>query len=156
MGDPLRTDEIAQRVERREWRELRRCAHHRPQCVGADPLAVVAERLALRALRREKSELRRAARAGDAPAYSARAISALQIAAAPHFPAEPRALVCGEVLSLFNEKERTGKTGEIIRTFFTSDEITSFSRQSQNQSPLLNLHPDLEQILRHLESRLQT
>lgn len=115
---------------------------------------VVRRRQARRALRREKRALRRAAASGDAPVFAARAVAALQIAAAPHFPAEPRALVCGEVLSLFDEPERTGSTGAVIRSFFTRDESASFSPKREDQMPLFALQPELEGILKRMEARL--
>jgi len=115
---------------------------------------VVRRRQARRALRREKRALRRAAASGDAPGFVARAVAALQIAAAPHFPAEPRALVCGEVLSLFDEPERTGSTGEVIRSFFTRDDSASFSPKRDDPMPLFALQPELEGILKRMEARL--
>ena len=115
---------------------------------------VVRRRQALRALRREKRALRRAAASGDAPGFAARAVAALRIAAAPHFPAEPRALVCGEVLSLFDEPERGGRTGEVIRSFFTRDESECFAPKREHPMPLFALKPDLESILKRMEARL--
>lgn len=115
---------------------------------------VVRRRQARRALRREKRALRRAAAAGDAPGFVARAVAALRIAAAPHFPAEPRALVCGEVLSLFDESERGGRTGEVIRSFFARDESVCFAPKREMQMPLFALQPDLEGILERMEARL--
>jgi hypothetical protein len=115
---------------------------------------VVRRRQARRALRREKRALRRAAARGDAPGFAARAVAAMQIAAAPHFPAEPRALVCGEVLSLFDEPDRTGSTGEVIRSFFTRDDSASFSLKRDDSMPLFALQPELEGILKRMEARL--
>lgn len=115
---------------------------------------VLRRRQARRALRRERRELRRAAAAGDAAGFVRRAVAALQIAAAPHFPAAPRALVCGEILSLVSEPERGGRTGEVIRSLFARDEATSFAREPENSAPLFALLPDLEQILTQMEERL--
>jgi len=70
---------------------------------------VVRCREARRALRRERRALRRAATSGDAAGFVRRAVASMQIAAAPHFPAAPRALVCGEVLSLFDLVEQGGE-----------------------------------------------
>jgi len=111
-------------------------------------------RRARRALRREKRALHRAAAKGDAPGFVRRAVAALQIAAAPHFPAEPRALVCGEVLSLFNTDERSGRTGEVIRSLFSRDAAESFGAAGERGAPLLNLKPELEGILERMEARL--
>jgi hypothetical protein len=128
------------------WDRRRRFLESHPE--------LVRRRRARRALRRERRALRRAEAGGDAPGFARRAISALQIAAAPHFPAEPRALVCGEVLSLFAQQERSGKTGQIIRSFFECDARAMFAAQAENQKPLFALRPDLEQILERMEAKL--
>jgi hypothetical protein len=128
------------------WDQRRRFHEAHPE--------VVRRRQARRALRREKRALRQAAASGDAPGFVRRAVTALQIAAAPHFPAEPRALVCGEVLSLFAEPERAGQTGEVIRSFFTRDEGANFSPQRESPMPLFALQPELEGILKQMEARL--
>ena len=88
---------------------------------------IVRRRQALRALSREKRVLARAATYHDAPGFIRSGVTALQIVAAPHYPAEPRALVCGEVLSLFDEGERAGRTGDVIRDFFARQATVSFS-----------------------------
>ena len=116
---------------------------------------ILRRRQARRALRREKRALQRAAANGDALAFARRAVNALQIAAAPHFPAEPRALVCGEVLSVFDHGDRSGKTGEVIRSFFESDAHTSFAPKPDSPRSLFALRPDLETILGKMEARLQ-
>ena len=81
-------------------------------------------------------------------------MAALRIAAAPHFPAEPRALVCGEVLSLFNDQERFGKTGAVIRSVFVREENASYAPRPDPQMPLFELQPELEGILKRMEARL--
>jgi hypothetical protein len=78
----------------------------------------------------------------------------MQIAAAPHFPAEPRALVCGEVLSLFEATEQRGRTGDVIRSFFTREERSRFGPQRGDYAPLFELRPELEGILGQMEARL--
>jgi len=128
------------------WDRRRRFLEAHPEVVRC--------RQARRALRREKRALRRAAASGDAPGFVRRAVTALQIAAAPHFPAEPRALVCSEVLSLFNPQEQVGKTGDVIRSFFTSDASVSFAPGRQGTGPLFALRPELEGILERMEARL--
>jgi len=116
---------------------------------------IVRRRQARRALRREKRALRQAAAHGDAPGFARRAVRALQIAAAPHFPAEPRALVCSEVLSVLDEDERAGRVTEIIRSCFESDDRTSFAPKQESPNSLFALRPDLEEILGRMEARLQ-
>lgn len=115
---------------------------------------IVRRRQALRALRREKGVLARAATHQDAPGFIRSGVTALQIVAAPHYPAEPQALVCGEVLNLFGEAERAGRTGEIIRQFFARQAAASFAPTHESPSPLFELRPELERILQQLEARL--
>ncbi|HEX7571005.1 MAG TPA: BatD family protein, partial [Verrucomicrobiae bacterium] len=115
---------------------------------------IVRRRQALRALRREKRVLRCAVASGDAPGFIRSGVTALQIAAAPHYPAEPRALVCGEVLNLFSDNEREGRMGEVIRQFFVRQAAASFAPSRENPSPLFDLRAELERILQQLEARL--
>lgn len=116
--------------------------------------AIVRCRQARRALRRERRALRRAVLSGDAPGFVRRAVAALQIAAAPHFPAAPRALVCGEVLSLFDAREQGGRTGEVIRQFFARELAMEYSARPEQAMPLFGLRPELERILTTMEARL--
>lgn len=115
---------------------------------------IVRCRQARRALRRERRALRRAAAGSDASGFTRRAVNALQIAAAPHFPAAPRALVCGEVLSLFDVKEQSGRTGEVIRLCFAREADQAFAAKPDRGSPLFDLRPELENILAKMEARL--
>jgi hypothetical protein len=115
---------------------------------------IVLRRRARRALRRQWRILRRAARAADAPRFAAAAVSALRVACAPHYPAEPRALVGADVLPLLAEPDRSGRPGEVVRRFFAVADATHFSTTSPNPADLLPLQPDLERVLQQLEDRL--
>src|SRR5205823_3906522 len=64
---------------------------------------VVLRRRARRALRRERRALKEAARSQDGQRFAATAVNAMRIACAPHFPAEPRALVGSDVLQLLHQ-----------------------------------------------------
>ena len=128
------------------WDRRRRFLEAHPEIVRC--------RQARRALRREKRALRRAATSGDAPGFVRRAVAAMQIAAAPHFPAAPRALVCGEVLSLFDVTEQGGRTGEVIRSFFAREADQEFAARPESSGPLFGLRTDLEKILEKMEARL--
>ena len=64
---------------------------------------ILLRRKARRALRRQWRSARRAAQAKDAPGFAAAAVSAMQVACAPHYPAEPRALVGSDVLALLSQ-----------------------------------------------------
>ena len=59
---------------------------------------IVRRRRALRALRREQRQLRKAVAAGDSENFLRHSVAALRVACAPHYPAHPQALVCGDVL----------------------------------------------------------
>ena len=72
--------------------------------------------LARRALRREKRKL---AAAGDASVFARLAVNAMQIAVAPHFPAEPRALVGGDVLAVLGESAPEAAT---VRKLFAGQD----------------------------------
>ena len=115
---------------------------------------VVLRRRARRALRRQWRILRRAARAADAPRFAAAAVSAMRVACAPHYPAEPRALVGGDVLGVLPPMDRSGRAGEVVRRFFAVTDAARFATATPNAADLLPLQPELERILQQLEQRL--
>jgi hypothetical protein len=115
---------------------------------------VLLRRRARRALRRQWRILQRAARAADAPRYAAAAVSAMRVACAPHYPAEPRALVGADVLPLLPETERAGRAGDIVRRFFAVTDAVRFGTAPPNAAELLPLQPDIERILQRLEQKL--
>ncbi len=115
---------------------------------------VLLRRRARRALHRHWRAVRRAARAADAARFAAAAVNALRVACAPHYPAEPRALVGGDVLQLLPEMERIGRSGEVVRRFFAMADATEFSTARPNAADLFRLQPDLERVLQQLEARL--
>ena len=115
---------------------------------------VILRRQARRALRRHRRTARRAARAADATHFGAAAVNALRAACAPHYPAEPRALVGGDVLQLLPEVERVGRGGEVVRRFFAVTDAAEFSTAKPNAAELFRLQPELERVLQQLEQRL--
>ena len=115
---------------------------------------MVLRRRARRALRRDWRALRRAAHAADAPRFAAAAVSAMRVACAPHYPAEPRALVGGDVLPLLPESDRCGRPGEVVRRFFAVTDATQFGTAKATAPELLLLQPELERVLEQLEARL--
>jgi hypothetical protein len=110
---------------------------------------------ARRALRRERRALHRAVRAGDALRFANVAVSAMRVACAPHYPAEPRALVCRDVLDLLGDTERAGRVGEVIRRVFAVADASLFSATATDSNGLLLLQPELERVLEQLEARLK-
>ena len=115
---------------------------------------VLLRRRARRALHHQRRILRRAARAADGPRFAVAAVSAMRVACAPHYPAEPRALVGTDVLPLLPEPDRSGRPGEVVRRFFEVTDATRFGTTSPNPADLLPLQADLERVLQKLEERL--
>jgi hypothetical protein len=115
---------------------------------------IVLRRKARRALRRERRELERARQKGDTAGYANAAVSAMRVACAPHYPAEPRALVCGDVLGLFGEEDRRGRTGEVVRKIFSFADASWFAGTGPEANGLLGMHGDFNRVLEQLEARL--
>ncbi len=115
---------------------------------------MVLRRRARRALRRQRRALRRAVREGDIAQFVVIGVSALRVASAPHYPAEPRALVGSDVLPLLPEAEQSGAAGEAVRRVFTAADAWEFSPTAPAGDSLLSLHPGLERALSILEAKL--
>jgi len=115
---------------------------------------IVRRRAARRALRRERRLLERAAAGGDVEQFVRRAVNALQIASAPHYPAAPRALVCGDVLKILTAREREGKSGETVRRFFAAADAAAFANQTGIPGALLVEKSALTEAISLLEARL--
>jgi hypothetical protein len=111
-------------------------------------------RQARRALRREVRLLEQAAAKNDVAEFVRRAVNSLQIASAPHYPATPRALVCGDVLEILTPAERAGKSGETVRRFFAAADAVEFANSTETKIELLAEKPALKEILLKLEARL--
>jgi tetratricopeptide (TPR) repeat protein len=112
-------------------------------------------RRARRALRRERRGLKSAAQSGDAAKYLQRAIAALRIAAAPHYPAEPRALVGADILALLEESDRVGSAGRVATEFFSSYDAQAFSSAATPITGLLSKTTEFDRLLDLLESKLR-
>jgi hypothetical protein len=115
---------------------------------------LVLRRRAVRALRRERRALERAARTRDSNGFAAVAVNAMKIAVAPYFPAEPRALVGADVITMLPEDQRSGPNGEIVRRLFFRTDASRFSVAQVDSGELLDLQPEIETVLDHLEARL--
>jgi len=111
-------------------------------------------REARRALRRERRALLQAAQSGDARAFANRGIEAIRVACAPHFPAEPRALVCADILQLLPEVERSGEYGGLVRRLFLAHDLLDYAGTPANVISLIELKPQLDRLLTALEVRL--
>jgi hypothetical protein len=128
------------------WDRRRRHLEQHPE--------IVRRYRARRELRRMKRRLQQAARAGASSDFTQHGVSALRIVCAPHYPANPRALVCADVLEILPVGERQGQPGEIVRRFFGAENAASYSTSRARQDELLNLKPGLDEILLKLEARL--
>jgi hypothetical protein len=115
---------------------------------------ILLRKRARRALRRQRRAVLRAARAKDAPRFATAAVSAMQIACAPHYPAEPRALVGSDVLALIHGTGGNGRASEVVRRIFDVTDATRFATSGGDAAALLALEPDLERVLQQLEDRL--
>ena len=115
---------------------------------------IILRRRARRDLNRQRRILERAVRAEDAPRFATAAVNAMRVACAPHYPAEPRALVGGDVLPLLPETERSGRGGEAVRRFFAVTDAARFGTAAPAITDLFALKPDLERVLQELEQKL--
>ncbi len=115
---------------------------------------LVRRRKARRALRRQKRELHAAAHAADAPRYARSAVAALQIACSPHYPAEPRALVCTDILPFLNDPRGSESHKQVVRRFFAATDSAAFGTQASDPNVLLTLRDELDAILTDLEAKL--
>jgi hypothetical protein len=128
------------------WDRRRRFLEQHPE--------VVRRRRARRGLRREWRALERAARARDGRRFTGAAVNAMRAACAPHYPAEPQALVGSDVLLVLPEAERRGPSGEVVRRFFAVSDAVRFAASPADERDLLELKPELERVLHGLEERL--
>jgi hypothetical protein len=128
------------------WDRRRRFLEQHPE--------IVRRRQARRALRRELRSLEKAANIGDNAGFIRCAVNALQIASAPHYPAAPRALVCGDVLQILTVAEREGKSGETVRRFFAAADAAAFATTDETNTGLLAEKSAMKEILSKLEARL--
>ena len=115
---------------------------------------IVLRRRARRALHKERRKLNKALQSSDAPAFTAAAVRSLQLACAPHLPAEPRALVGSDVLSQLSAAEQSSRPGEVVRRLFAANDASHFDVKREHGTNVLNLNPEFQNILQRLEERL--
>jgi hypothetical protein len=126
-----------------QWDQRRRFLAAHPE--------IVRRRQARRALRREKVKLQKAVATGDANGFVQHAAEAMKIACAPHFPAHPRALVCGEVLAQLEDPREVA--AETVRKIFAAADA-QFASAPPTPADLLALHSDVAVVLNRLEEKL--
>ena len=111
---------------------------------------IVRRAQARRALRHEKRHLLNALGAGDARAFVLHAARALSIAVAPHYPANPHALVSSDVIAQLD-----GPGAETVKKIFAAaDAHFAVTPELQNGPDLLCLYPGVSMILQKLEEKL--
>jgi len=128
-----------------QWDRRRRFLEAHPE--------IVRRIQARRALRREKRELLQAADAGDAAAFAHHAARAMSIAVAPHFPANPQALVSGDILMCLADAGLNGQASETVKKIFAAADA-QFAVTPPAQPDLLALRPGVEAVLCALEEKL--
>ncbi len=128
-----------------QWDRRRRFLEAHPE--------LVRRRQARRALRREWPKLRRAIAAADTPAFVQHAVTAMKIAVAPQYPANPQALVCADVLAQLAGAEPGDSTAEAVRKLFAAADA-QFSKSAPAPAGLLELQADLTAALLKLEEKL--
>jgi hypothetical protein len=120
----------------------------------ADHPSLVLCRKARRTLRRKRRLLRLAAAERNIESFAESAVAALQAITAPHYPAQPRALVGADVLAVLPQTQREGPGGHAVRELFDYVDARSFSSENRNKNNLLALHTDLEAVLRTLDTAI--
>jgi len=110
-------------------------------------------RQAIRALRREKIKMKIAIESGSSTAFVIHAAEAMRIAVAPMYPANPVALVGGDVLTQLDQAARNGRAGETVKKIFAAAD-EQFSIGPKTQADLLALAADVETVLQQLEEKL--
>ena len=124
----------------------------RRRFLAANP-EIVLRRRARRALQREWTAVRRAASVGDTPRFAAGVVSAFRVACAPHYPAEPRALVSTDVLPLLPESESAMHAA--VRAVFAATNAERFAASQTPPADLLALRQELERARTLLEEKLR-
>ncbi|MEY4386755.1 MAG: hypothetical protein RLY20_2038 [Verrucomicrobiota bacterium] len=114
---------------------------------------VMLRRRARRALRREWAAVRKAAALGDTSRFAACAVNAMRAACAPHYPAEPRALVSSDVVPLLDGADATNAT-QAVRRIFAAADAERFAGQPPGATDVLALRGELDRVLAQLEAKL--
>ncbi len=129
-----------------EWDKRRRYLQQHPN--------IILRRRARRALRHERKFLRDAVRRRDGPAFASAAVRALRVACAPHYPAEPRALVGSDVLRLLEDERENRAATRVVREVFAADDAGRFANGGEQNGDLLQLEGEFNTVLQTLEARL--
>jgi hypothetical protein len=129
-----------------KWDKRRRFLQEHPE--------IILRRRARRALRQEQKCLRDAVRRRDAGAFASTAVRALRVSCAPHYPAEPRALVGSDVLKILEQTGEADASEKVVREVFAADDSGKFATESRANGDLLQLEHEFKVVLQKLEARL--
>jgi hypothetical protein len=110
-------------------------------------------RKARRDLRRKRMELEKAAAADDADKFIRLAAEAMQIAVAPHYPANPHALVGADVLAQLDSAGATSQSGETVKLIFGAVD-QRFALKATSPGDWLELKSEVNFVLEQLEEKL--
>jgi hypothetical protein len=114
---------------------------------------IVRRRQARKALRLARRSIKAAVVRADAKAFVQHAATAMSIAVAPHYPANPEALVGSDVLAQMNDADRNAQSGETVQIIFAAAN-SRFALSPQTQADLLGLNSRVELVLLKLEESL--
>ena len=117
---------------------------------------VLLRRRARRALHREWAAMRKAAALGDTSRFASCAVSAMRVACAPHFPAEPRALVSCDVAQVLDGTHTTHAMNgtDVVRRVFAAADAERFAVEPEPVKDLLSLRGEVDRVLAELEGKL--
>jgi len=111
-------------------------------------------RRARKSIRRHARRARRAAQQGDAREFLTFALRGFQEATAPAAPADPRALVCEDVISALPAEARQTTVVQTVRQLFTAANDWRFGDRRPDTGQLLTLARDVDRQLQELRDRL--
>ena len=77
----------------------------------------------------------------------------MRAACAPHYPAEPRALVSSDVVPLLAEGQGANLAG-VVRRIFAAADAENFAGVPATTTDVLALRGELDRVLAQLEARL--
>lgn len=127
------------------WDERRRFLEAHPE--------IVRRRQARKALNREKAQLNKACANGDTDRFIQHAAAAMRIAVAPHFPADARALVGGDVLAQLGDAGPDQRLAATVRTVFSAADA-QYAADRKTSVDLTVLAAEVNRVLMKLEEKL--
>jgi hypothetical protein len=128
------------------WDRRRRFLEQHPE--------VVIRRRARRAIRRHGRRARAAVHRRDTREFLHHAIQGFREACAPAAPADPRALVCSDILTALPPDMRRGPTSRVVTKLFTAASEWRFGEAPPQESELLGLAGEVDQQLKSLRNAL--